>query len=145
MTVKTMGTLTKANPNARELVTEILDEAQKATALKLIVEFLRIKTVEQVSVEFGFIRHNTGRKQPPDQVVRLADLEQFIRTGLQEGTIEWRRSSDFVFYALGTDVAFMLCNDADLHFASRDASLLVELGGALSSNGIRVYDSGRLV
>jgi hypothetical protein len=39
----------------------------------------------------------------------------------------------------------MLCNDADLHFASRDASLLMELGREIRASGIKVYDSGKLV
>jgi|SRR5579862_1142719 len=141
-----MGTLTKANPNAREFVTEILAETPWWNSLNLIVEFLRSKAVEQVRVEFGFVldRFNAGKEQPSNQVVKLADLERFIKAGLEEGTIERHGSSDFLFYPSGIELTFMLCNDADLHFASTDFSLLRELGRTLHASGIRVYDSGRL-
>ena len=39
----------------------------------------------------------------------------------------------------------MLCNDADLHFASTDSSLLMELGHKIYSSGIKVYDSGQII
>ena len=141
-----MGTLTKANPNARELVTEILDETLWWSTLKLIVEFLRARAVDKVRVEFGFVvaRDIAGKEQPPNKIVQLEDLEGFIKTGFEEETIEWNGTSDFLFYPLGTELAFMLCNDADLHFASSDSSLLSELGRTIRSSGIKVYDSGHL-
>jgi hypothetical protein len=142
-----MGTLTETNPDAREFVTEILEETYWWNVLNLIVEFLRAKKVEQVRVEFGFVldRYNAGKEQPPTQVVKIADLEPLIRSGLDEGTIERCGSSDFLFYPVGVELAFMLCNDADLHFASSDPSLLNELGHRVQSRGIKVYDSGRLI
>jgi hypothetical protein len=62
-----MGTLTETNPDAREFVTEILEETYWWNVLNLIVEFLRAKKVEQVRVEFGFVldRYNAGKEQPP--------------------------------------------------------------------------------
>jgi hypothetical protein len=39
----------------------------------------------------------------------------------------------------------MLCNDSDLHLASADSSQLLELGQQNQLNGIKVYDSGRLI
>ncbi len=142
-----MGKLTKANPTARELVTEILDKALWRSALKVILQFLHAKNVEQVRAEFGFIldRDLKGKPQAQDQIVQLSDLESFIQRGLDEGTIEWAGGSDFLFHPLGAEVAFMLCNDADLHLASADSSLLLELGHKISSSGIKVYDSGHLI
>jgi hypothetical protein len=142
-----MGTLTNGNPNARELVTEVLDETRWWETLRLVVGFLRTKTVEKVRIEFGFVldRDLAGHQQRRDQIVELADLERCIRMGIGEGTIEWNGSSDFLFFPLGTELAFMLCNDADLHFASAEPSLLAELGNTLRLSGIRVYDSGKLI
>jgi len=80
-----------------------------------------------------------------NQIVQLSDLESFIQRGLDGGTIEWAGGSDFLFHALGAEVAFVLCNDADVHLASADSSLLFELGHKISSSGIKVYDSGRLI
>lgn len=142
-----MGTLIKKNPNTRELVTEILDETRWWNALKLVVEFLGSKAIDNVRVEFGFVLDLdiAGEKQGQDQTVKLADLERFIRTGIDEGTIEWNRSSDFFFYPLGTKLEFMLCNDADLHFASTEEQLLAEVATVLGADGIKVYDSGQLV
>jgi hypothetical protein len=142
-----MGTLTETNPNAHELVTEILDDAVWWEALKLIVEFLRAKGVEKIRIEYGFVLDLdiAGKEQGRDQVIELPDLERFIRAGIGEGTIECRGTSDFLFFPLGTDLAFMLCNDADLHFASTEPSLLAEFAHTLSSSGIKVYDSGRLI
>jgi hypothetical protein len=142
-----MGILDKANPDARELVTEILDEADWCGALKVIVEFLRSRNVERVRVEFGFVldRDLKGKRQGEDQVVQLSELESFIKAGIDEGTIEQKGSSDFFIYATGVELVFMLCNDADLHFASSEPALLAEVGRTLSSSGIKVYDSGRLL
>lgn len=111
------------------------------------MELLRAKAVERVRIEFGFVvdRDIAGQEQGRDQVIELVDLERFIRAGINEGTIEWRGTSDLRFLPVGTDLAFMLCNDADLHFASTQPSLLAEFGHTLSSNGIKVYDSGRLL
>jgi hypothetical protein len=142
-----VGTLKKANPNARELLTEILDKTGWWSTLRLIVEFLSSKCVENVRIEFGLVldRDLEGKPQPPSQVVKLHDLEAVIRKGFDEGTIEWARSSDFRFHSVGTDLGFMLCNDSDLHFASADSSLLMELGHKIRSSGIKVYDHGTLV
>src|SRR5579864_3876999 len=138
-----MGTLTKANPNARELLTEILDKTRWWGALNLIVEFLRSKRVERVRMEFGFVldRDLEGKTPAQDQIFQVNDLEGFIKKGFDEGTIEWAKASDFLFQPLGTELVFMLCNDADLHFASVDSSLLMELGHKIRSSGIKVYDS----
>jgi hypothetical protein len=142
-----MGKLTKGNPAARELVTEALDDAVWWSTLKVIVQFLYARNVEQVRVEFGFVLDLDLEAKPQGQseIVRLSDLESFIKRGLDEGTIEWAGMSDFLFHPIGAEVAFMLCNDADLHFASADSSLLSELGNKISSSGIKVYDSGRLI
>jgi hypothetical protein len=142
-----MGTLAKDDPKARELVTEILDEELWWKTLKLVVEFLRAKAVEEVRIEFGFVldRDVAGKEQGQNQIVKLADLESFIRTGIGEGTIERKGSSDFIFYPQGAELAFMLCNDADLHFASSEPSLLSEVAKMLSARAVKVYDSGRLV
>ena len=142
-----MGTLTNENSDARELVTEILDQTLWWKTLRLVVEFLHRRAVEKVRIEFGFVldRDITGKQQGQDQVVRLGDLENVIRAGIEEGTIEWNRSSDFLFYPLGTDLAFMLCNDADLHFASSDETLLADVVKVVRGCGTKVYDSGRLL
>ena len=136
-----------ANPRARELVTEILDKAVWWSTLKVIAEFLRAKEVEQVRVEVGFVldRDLEGKPQAQDEIIQLNDLESFIKKGLDEGTIEWAGMSDFAFYPIGAEMAFMLCNDADLHFASEDSSLLLELVRKISSGGIKIYDSGHLI
>jgi hypothetical protein len=142
-----MGTLKEANPSAYELLTETLDKALWWNVLSLIAEFLRTKQVEEVHIEFGFVlkRNLEGKPQVPEQFVNLADLEATIRKGFDEGTIEWAQSSDFVFRPVGIDLAFMLCNDADLHLASADRDLFMELGRKVRSSGVRVYDSGRLI
>ena len=142
-----MGTLTTANPSSKEYLTEILDKDQWWNILKLLVRFLRSKGVEQVQLEFGFVldRDLKGDPQTKNQVVQLSDLERSIKQGLDAGTIEWAGGSDFVFKALGSDLVFMLCNDADLHFASPDSPLLVELGRQIRATGIKVYDSGKLI
>jgi hypothetical protein len=141
-----MGTLTETDPTAREFVTEILDKALLWNILKVVIQFLHTKNVQQVRAEFGFVldRHIKGKPQAQNQIVQLSDLESFIKSGLDEGKINWGRS-DFIFRPVGADIAFMLCNDADLHFASADVSLLLELGRKISSIGIKVYDSGRLI
>jgi len=94
-----MGKLTKANPTARELVTEILDKVLWSNTLNVIVQFLHDKNVEQVRVEFGFVldRDLTGRPQAQDQIVHLCDLESFIKRGLDEGTIECGEDQIFSF------------------------------------------------
>jgi hypothetical protein len=111
------------------------------------VEFLRAKNVEKVRVEFGYVldRDLAGKQQPPDEIVQLSDLEHLIKTGLEDGTIEWKRSSEFRFYPIGAELGFLLCNDADVHFASDDPALLAELGHEVSSSGIRVFDSGKII
>jgi hypothetical protein len=142
-----MSKLTKGDPTARELVTEILEKASWWNILNLIVQFLRAKDVDQVRVEFGFVlkRDLNGKRQAPGEIVQLSDLTTFIQRGLDEGTIEWEKGSDFCFYPLGTELAFMLCNDSDLHLASTDSSLLLELAQKIAASGIKVYDSGRLI
>jgi hypothetical protein len=47
------GSLTKSNPTARELVTEILDMVVWLSVLKVIVQFLQVKNIEQVRVDLG--------------------------------------------------------------------------------------------
>ena len=141
-----MGILIDANPSARELVTEILDQARWWSALRIVVQFLHSRNVDQVRVEFGFVldRDLQGEPTAQDQIVQLRDLESFVTKSLAEGKIRWGRSDCF-FYSLGADVAFMLCNDADLHFASADLPMLSELAHEISSAGIKVYDSGQVI
>ena len=141
-----MSKLTESNPAARELVTEILDKGLWWNTLKVIVQFLYAKNVEQVRVECGFVldRELEGNPQAQDQIVQLGDLEAFIRRSLDEGKVKWGRSDCF-FYPLGAGVTFMLCNDADVHLASADSSLLLELAHTISASGIKVHDSGQLI
>ena len=98
-------------------------------------------------MEFGYIlgRDLAGKQQTSDEIVPLRDLERFIKSAFDEGAIEWNRSSDFRFYPLDLDLAFMLCNDADLHFASANAELLTELSQRLRTGGVKVFDSGKLI
>jgi hypothetical protein len=142
-----MGKLTKENPNSRELVTEVLDKTAWWRTLKTIVDFLNARGVGEVRVEFGFVldRDLKGKPQGSDQIIPLGNLESFVEQGLNEGTIEWAAGSDFCFYPIGADLGFMLCNDADLHLASADFGLLLEVAHKLKSTGIKVYDSGRLL
>jgi hypothetical protein len=142
-----METLTEANPNARELITEVLDEILLWRALKVVSEFLRAKNVQMVRIEFGFVvsRDLAGKKQGCDQILQIAELEGFMNKAIEEGTIETMGTSDFLFYPLDSDLTFMLCNDGDLHFASTTPSLLAELVQSLRTSEIEVYDSGRLI
>jgi hypothetical protein len=145
-----MTTLTAAYPGARELVTEGLDKPLWWDTLKVIVQFLHSKNVDEVRVEFGAVLNRDPKtlkrtSKAESQIVRLSDLESVIKTGLDEGTIEWGKSSDFLFHPLGKEMGFMPCNDADLHFASADSSLLLELGYKITASGIKVYDSGQLI
>ncbi len=137
-----MDGITDPNHNSRECVTSILDQATWGKALRSIVDFLSAKGVAEVRVEFGFVldRDLAGKPQTPDSVVQLSELEPLIRKGLDEGTIEWNRSSDFRFHPLGLDLRLMLCNDADLHYASADRQLLAELSDKLREVGIRIND-----
>lgn len=137
----------RTNSSARELVTEILDIALWWDALRVIVQFLASKQVEQVCLEYGFVlnRDLAGKQQVQNQVAQLSDLESVVKKGLDEGTIEWAKLSDFQFHSLGAEMAFVLCNERDVHLASANYSLLLELGHKISASGIKVYDSGRLI
>jgi hypothetical protein len=142
-----VGKLIKANANAREFVTESFDKARWWSTLSLIVDFLRSKSVERVRLHYRFVldRDLDGKPQVQDYVVQLDDLEGVIKKGLDECTIEWNKMSDFTFRPLNADLIFMLCNDADLHFASPDTLLLMDLGQKISASGVKVYDSGKLI
>lgn len=128
-------------PSRREFVTEILGEAQLPIVLWTVIQFLTSKGVDEVRVEFGFIysRHQAGQPQPEDQAVPLKDLEAFIERGLRENSIEWNGSSNFSFSTAVPQMSFMLCNDADFHFASFDLELLIQLQGELTERDIKVY------
>jgi hypothetical protein len=126
----------------KELVTEILDEQRWQSAVAIIVAFLASKQVESVEVEFGFVleRDLRGETAPEDRTVPLHQLECVIEDGLQQGTIEWAGTSDFIFAAVGTDLKFKLCNDADLHVSSADSALLKNIANALSAGGVKVFE-----
>src|SRR5437016_14217349 len=104
-----MGKLTKANPSARELVTEILDKVLWWNTLKVIVQFLHTKNVEQVRVVFGFVleRDLEGKRQAQNQTVQLSDLVSFIQRGLEEGTIECARGLASLTNSLCADVRLL--------------------------------------
>ena len=78
-----MGKLTGSNPNASELLTEVLDKSRWWSTLSLIVEFLRAKQVERVRIEFGFVldRDVEGKLQAESEIVQLVDLEAVIKKG----------------------------------------------------------------
>jgi hypothetical protein len=138
---------TPSNRNLRELVTEVLDRTGQRNAIKVVVNFLRAKKIEQVRVEIGSVWGRDGnlKVEGADQTIRLSDLESFIEQGLNGGTIEWGRRSDSHLYPTGTDLDLMLCNDADLHITSADASLLLDLGRVISASGIKVYVSDQFL
>src|SRR5215470_1202467 len=124
--------------NPREFVTETLDESLQRDVLDTIVRFLSSKGVESVRAEFGFAaeRDLRGEQQGEDAVVPLSEMQQFIERGLSEGTIEWSGTSDFRLWPVGLDLELMLCNDSDLHFASSNPALLMELSRLLSGRGV---------
>lgn len=128
--------------NTHEFVTETLDYSQLRIILAVIVQFLASRGIENVQAEFGFVvqRDLCGEAVPEEQTVPLNELDGFIETGLQQGTIEWAGTSDFIFSPIGINLRFNLCNDADLHFASTDIALLTELSRALTDSGVKVYE-----
>lgn len=130
-----------------EFLTEVLDEASWPSVLTTIVEFLRERDVDNVMAEFGFVlsRDLRGEKTPDNCVIALNQLQTHMEQGFRDGTIEWGGSSDFQFAPLGLRMAFMLCNDEDLHFRSPEMDLLLDLGRRLSRCGVKVYHSGKLV
>ena len=142
-----MGTLRQANSEMQEHVTEILDESRWPDVLDAIIGVLRSKNVQEVKIEFGFVvdRELRGELQPRDSIVPLDSLRRLIAKGLEDGTIEWAGTSDFIFSPVGSDLTFMLCNDADLHFASRNPELLRAVSDALISLGVKVYLDGEVI
>lgn len=107
-----MTKLPAAYPGARELVTEGLDKPLWWDTLKVIVQFLHSKNVDEVRVEFGAVLNRDPKtlkatSKAESQTVRLSDLESVIKTGLDEGTIEWGKISDFLFHPLSTEMGFM--------------------------------------
>jgi hypothetical protein len=139
-----MGSLLIDYPDAIEFVSEILDRRAFKKALQTIVEFLSSKGVQCVHIDFGFSlkRDLKGEPQLDSRLVPLAELEGVVETGLNDGEIEWNGSSDFLFSAVGAEMRCMLCSDADLHLASVDRALLMELAGLLRMFGIIIYDDG---
>jgi hypothetical protein len=130
-----------------EFVTEVLDESSWTSVLTTIVEFLRERSVENVTVEFGFVlaRDLRGEKTPENRMERLDELEALMERGFKDGTIEWGGGSDFHFTPVGLSIQFLLCNDADCHFSSSHLHLLLNLSQRLSRLGVKVYASGNLV
>ncbi len=137
----------QADAIAHEFVTEVLDKSAWASVLTAIVEFLRGRGVESITAEFGFVlaRDLRGEETPENCTVPLEGLEALIQRGFEDGTIEWGGSSDFQLNPVGLPMRLLLCNDADVHFGSRDIVLLRDLSTRLSELGLRVYDSGNLV
>ena len=140
-----MGSLKGANPDIDEFVTQILDDDLLWSAMDTVIRLLSLKGAKRVEVAFGFIldRDLRGETQPTDQTVELSELKAFMKEGLREGTIEWNGQSDFIFESNDIDLKVMLCNDADLHFASADTALLHELGRTLKEVGIKLYQEGQ--
>ena len=142
----------QSDPNLRELYTGVLDRTGQRTAIKVVVNFLRGKKIQQVRVVIGRVwgrdekvKRDEVKPHGSDQAVPLSDLENFIEQGLNEGTIEWGQMSDSHLYPIGTDLDLMLCNDADLHMTSADASLLLDLGRVISASGINVHVSSKFL
>lgn len=129
------------DPHAHEYVTEILDEQAFRTVLSCLVQLLALKGVTAVQSRFGFVveRDLKGLPQGNDQTIALDRLQTFIEAEMNEGTIEWNGTSDFIFSAVHPDITFKLCNDADLHFSSSDTKLLSEVEHVISSLGVNVY------
>ncbi len=126
----------------REFVTEVLDDSQRTVALAAVINFPASKGVHDVSVEFGFVveRDLRGEDQGTDGSVTLTSLQTFIERELEDGTIEWSGTSDFVFSPVTLEMKFRLCNDSDLHFSSAKDSLAIELSHEMVDKGIKVYD-----
>ncbi len=142
-----MGSLKDNNPNSHECLTQVLDEESLWTAIDVLVRFLSSRNIEKAHAKFGFAlkRDLRGESQPEDQTISLSSLRAFVEKGLDEETIEWKGQSDFVLEPIGIDLKLMLCNDADLHFASTDTALLVELGRVFKTEGIQVYSNGQQI
>ncbi len=142
-----IGTLKTFEPTAYELLTEIVDEARWWETIRLVADFMSLNGVERVHAKFGFVmdRHEDGFEQEPDRVVNVQDLGQLISDGLRKGTIEFKRASDFVFKSEGSRLIVMLCNDGDIHFASKDKALIFDLAHEIKEIGIKVYDNGVLI
>jgi len=140
-----MGSLKTEYPGGTELVSQILDEELFWTAIDVVSAFLKKKNAVKVRIRFGFIldRELRGEPQPEEQTVDLADLRDYVRKGLDEGTIEWNGQSDCVLEPSGLNLKIMWCNDADLHFASDDVASVMELGNLLQAAGVNIYRDGQ--
>jgi hypothetical protein len=134
-----MGTLKTLAPDLQEYLTESLDELNWWAVLRLIIQFLHESRVSKVHVKFGFVLDLDGKDQGIDQTVEIDQLESFISDGLANGTIERKGMSDFVFSSEDGSFFVMLCNDADVHFASNPNTLAPLVCARLESLNFQVF------
>jgi hypothetical protein len=137
----TMAKLRDTQGVLPELLTDPLDEEAWWKVVRALTNVLAQAGVARVNIEFGFVveRDAKGLPQGEDGEVALEDLERLLRDGFGEGTIERKGGSDFVIAAVGPSAQVLLCNDADIHFGSRDAALLGLMEEAVRACGLTVH------
>ena len=108
-----------------EWLTPVLDEGMWWMALRATLAFLREQSVQRLQLHYGFVlgRDLQGQAQGVDGIVEIDQVEATIVDGLRAGIIQRQGDSDFVMLTVGLSFGIMVCNDADIHFASDNLAL----------------------
>lgn len=136
-----MGKIYPGQPQIKEICTEILSEEQLWKILRRLIAFMSLHGVETVNIEYGFIldRHLAGLPDPINRVLEIVDLENTVRSGLEEGLIDWGGMSDFVIRCPKIGLGIMLCNDADIHFAFEKENMIDEITNLCKEENIKLF------
>ena len=120
--------------SVHELSTEVLQEKLWLDTIKIIVEYMKMRGFEQIETEFGGLK-NPEVKLPSHQL----DIEEL------ESLIVYKVTSDLVFYTYESRLLAMLCQDGEIRFASKDPSMVTDLGQWIKALGVKVYSDGVLI
>lgn len=121
------------------LITETLPRNQLIKKTLDLIRVLSDKGLDELEIEFGF---NTNYKdQFKPFKINIKDLPGFFMQSIEA---EWIIMGYSDLFIRSNNFEFQLCNDADLHFYSKDKELFELVKRDWNKDGIKVFTQNQL-
>jgi hypothetical protein len=128
----------------QEIVTEPLTSLQLRECLPDVIRFFSVAGFDTVVVMYGW-----GSKLQNDKLwqpleIAATQIQEFAARSEKQGFFEFGKS-DLIIQTPGKEASLTLCHESDVHFVSRDISLLEKFVEWWRGKGVGLSSSSRTV
>ena len=122
-----------------EIRTGLLNIEQLRAELETVIERLKSKDVQQVTVMYGFDCELDQDELYKEITVAVNDINTFIARSESEEIYKFG-DNDFYIMAKPLDIKFLFCHESDVHFTTSDKGVFAQIKEEWLNMGYDAYE-----